>query len=194
MAGGGHRAEHGGAIVVGGSPGGGCRFRAGGSDATEVAWASRSGRAGCQRRGNNPLERHRYHRLAPAMVLVEPLHGLTFALLHPACMQMLFVIIPRALAATDRATYGAVAVGAMSAILSLVSGPLDGVFGARAFWAMALHCAPRCRSRLRCAGSRSMHPGRSRSNRYLGSREPAERSRHCGNGNADAHRWLAIRH
>jgi hypothetical protein len=128
------------------------------------------------------------------MVLVEPLHGLTFALLHLACMQMLFVIIPRALAATDRATYGAVAVGAMSAILSLVSGPLDGVFGARAFWAMALHCAPRCRSRLRCAGSRSMHPGRSRSNRYLGSREPAERSRHCGNGNADAHRWLAIRH
>jgi PPP family 3-phenylpropionic acid transporter len=136
----GHRAEHSGAIVVGGSPGGGCRFRAGGSNATEVAWVSRGGRAGCQR-GNNPLDRHRCHRLAPAMVLVEPLHGLTFALLHLACMQMLSVIIPPALTPTAQAIYGAVAVGAMSAILSLVSGPLYGARGARAFWAMALLCA-----------------------------------------------------
>jgi hypothetical protein len=65
------------------------------------------------------------------MVLVEPLHGLTFALLLRACMQILFVIIPRALAATAQAIYGAVAVGAMSAFLSLVSGPLYGAFGAR---------------------------------------------------------------
>jgi MFS_1 like family len=61
---GGHRAGRGGAIVVRGGAGGGCRFRGGGSDATEVAWASRRGRAGCQC-GNSPLERHRYHRLAP---------------------------------------------------------------------------------------------------------------------------------
>jgi MFS transporter, PPP family, 3-phenylpropionic acid transporter len=74
----------------------------------------------------------------PAMVLVEPLHGLTFALLHLACMQMLSVIIPPALAATAQAIYGTVAVGAMSAILSLLSSPLYGAFGARAFWAMAL--------------------------------------------------------
>jgi PPP family 3-phenylpropionic acid transporter len=77
----------------------------------------------------------------PAMVLVEPLHGLTFALLHLACMQMLSVIVPPALAATAQAIYGTVAVGAMTAILSLVSGPLYGAFGARAFWAMALLCA-----------------------------------------------------
>jgi PPP family 3-phenylpropionic acid transporter len=75
------------------------------------------------------------------MVLVEPLHGLTFALLHLACMQMLSVIIPPALTPTAQAIYGAVAVGAMSAILSLVSGPLYGARGARAFWAMALLCA-----------------------------------------------------
>ena len=67
----------------------------------------------------------------PAMVLVEPLHGLTFALLHLACMQMLFLIIPPALAATAQAIYGRVAVGAMSAILTLASGPLYGAFGAR---------------------------------------------------------------
>ena len=77
----------------------------------------------------------------PAMVLVEPLHGLTFALLHLACMQMLSVIIPQTLAATAQAVYGTVAVGAMSAILSLVSGPLYGSLGPRAFWVMAFLCA-----------------------------------------------------
>ncbi len=45
---------------------------------------------------------------------VEPSHGLTFALLHLACMQMLSVVAPRALAATAQAIYGGVAVGTMT--------------------------------------------------------------------------------
>jgi MFS transporter, PPP family, 3-phenylpropionic acid transporter len=65
----------------------------------------------------------------PAMVLVEPLHGLTFALLHLACMQMLSVVVPLALAATAQAIYGGVAVGTMTAIITLVSGPLYGALG-----------------------------------------------------------------
>jgi PPP family 3-phenylpropionic acid transporter len=77
----------------------------------------------------------------PAMVLVEPLHGLTFALLHLACMQMLSMVVPPALAATAQAIYGAVAVGTMTAIVTLVSGPLYGALGPRAFWVMALLCA-----------------------------------------------------
>ena len=77
----------------------------------------------------------------PAMVLVEPLHGLTFALLHLACMQMLSVVAPPALAATAQGIYGGVAVGTMTAIMTLVSGPLYGAFGPRAFWVMALLCA-----------------------------------------------------
>jgi PPP family 3-phenylpropionic acid transporter len=77
----------------------------------------------------------------PAMVLVEPLHGLTFALLHLACMQMLSVVAPSALAATAQGIYGGVAVGTMTAIMTLVSGPLYGAFGPRAFWFMALLCA-----------------------------------------------------
>jgi MFS transporter, PPP family, 3-phenylpropionic acid transporter len=77
----------------------------------------------------------------PAMVLVEPLHGLTFALLHLACMQMLSVVAPPALAATAQGIYGGVAVGTMTAIMTLVSGPLYGAFGPRAFWFMALLCA-----------------------------------------------------
>jgi PPP family 3-phenylpropionic acid transporter len=77
----------------------------------------------------------------PAMVLVEPLHGLTFALLHLACMKMLSVIVPPAMAATAQAIYGGVAVGTMTAIVTLVSGPLYGALGPRAFWFMALLCA-----------------------------------------------------
>ena len=77
----------------------------------------------------------------PAMALVEPLHGLTFALLHLACMQMLSVVVPPALAATAQAIYGGIAVGTMTAIMTLVSGPLYGAFGPRAFWFMALLCA-----------------------------------------------------
>jgi PPP family 3-phenylpropionic acid transporter len=77
----------------------------------------------------------------PAMALVEPLHGLTFALLHLGCMQMLSVVVPPALAATAQAIYGGVAVGTMTAIITLVSGPLYGALGPRAFWFMALLCA-----------------------------------------------------
>jgi PPP family 3-phenylpropionic acid transporter len=77
----------------------------------------------------------------PAMALVEPLHGLTFALLHLACMQMLSVVAPPALAATAQGIYGGVAVGTMTAIMTLVSGPLYGALGPRAFWVMALLCA-----------------------------------------------------
>jgi MFS transporter, PPP family, 3-phenylpropionic acid transporter len=75
------------------------------------------------------------------MALVEPLHGLTFALLHLACMQMLSVVVPPALAATAQGIYGGVAVGTMTAIMTLVSGPLYGALGPRAFWVMALLCA-----------------------------------------------------
>jgi MFS transporter, PPP family, 3-phenylpropionic acid transporter len=76
-----------------------------------------------------------------AMALVEPLHGLTFALLHLACMQMLSEVAPPALAATAQGIYGGVAVGTMTTIMTLVSGPLYGALGARAFWVMALLCA-----------------------------------------------------
>jgi PPP family 3-phenylpropionic acid transporter len=77
----------------------------------------------------------------PAMAIVEPLHGLTFALLHLACMQMLSVVAPPALAATAQGIYGGLAVGTMTAIMTLVSGPLYGALGPRAFWVMALLCA-----------------------------------------------------
>jgi len=77
----------------------------------------------------------------PAMVLTEPLHGLTFALLHLTCMKLIAETVPAHLAATAQAVYGTVAVGAMSALLTLVSGQLYGAYGPGAFWAMAALCA-----------------------------------------------------
>ena len=75
------------------------------------------------------------------MALVEPLHGLTFALLHLACMEVIGRIVPIALAATAQAVYATLAVGGTAAMVTLASGPLYGQFGAGAFWVMALLCA-----------------------------------------------------
>jgi PPP family 3-phenylpropionic acid transporter len=75
-----------------------------------------------------------------AMALVEPLHGLTFALLHLACMRVLAVIVPPALAGTAQAIYGTLGIGATSAVLTLASGTLYANFGAAGFWAMAALC------------------------------------------------------
>lgn len=77
----------------------------------------------------------------PAMALIEPLHGLTFALLHLACMRLMGRFVPAYLAATAQAFYTTVAVGATTAVLTLASGPLYQAFGARSFWVMALLCA-----------------------------------------------------
>jgi PPP family 3-phenylpropionic acid transporter len=76
-----------------------------------------------------------------AVALVEPLHGLTFALFHLACMQLIAATVPRYLAATAQALYATVAVGASGALLTIASGPLFTWLGGQAFWAMAILCA-----------------------------------------------------
>ena len=76
-----------------------------------------------------------------ALALVQPLHGLTFALLHLACMRQLGEIVPPSLAATAQAIYGTLAVGAVTSALTLVSGPLYGRFGGGGFALMAGLCA-----------------------------------------------------
>jgi PPP family 3-phenylpropionic acid transporter len=77
----------------------------------------------------------------PAVALMQPLHGLTFALQHLAAMRLLALIVPPHLAATALTLYGTVAIGAATALLTLASGALYGRFGAAAFWAMAALCA-----------------------------------------------------
>lgn len=75
-----------------------------------------------------------------ALALVQPLHGITFALLHLACMRLLSRIVPNGLEGTAQAIYGTVGIGAASALLTLLSGALYGRFGAQGFWGMALLC------------------------------------------------------
>ena len=77
----------------------------------------------------------------PALAAIEPLHGLTFALLHLTCMRLLAGCVPRHLAATALTLYGTVGIGAPATLLTLASGPLYAHFGAHGFWVMAALCA-----------------------------------------------------
>jgi PPP family 3-phenylpropionic acid transporter len=76
-----------------------------------------------------------------AVALVQPLHGLTFALFHLACMRVLARTVPPGFEGTAQALYATVGVGAASALLTLASGSLYGSLGAQAFWFMAALCA-----------------------------------------------------
>jgi PPP family 3-phenylpropionic acid transporter len=75
-----------------------------------------------------------------ALALIQPLHGITFALLHLACMRLLAEAVPDALAATAQAIYGTVGVGAATALLTVISGLLYANLGSAAFAVMSLLC------------------------------------------------------
>jgi MFS transporter, PPP family, 3-phenylpropionic acid transporter len=90
-----------------------------------------------------------------ALALVQPLHGLTFAALHLACMRLIVAIVPQHLAATAQAMYAVGAV-ATTALLTLASGRLYASFGARGFLVMALLCAAAAPLALRL---RAVRPG-----------------------------------
>jgi PPP family 3-phenylpropionic acid transporter len=75
------------------------------------------------------------------LMLAEPLHGLSFALLHLASMRVIGRVVPVHLAATAQAVYGTLAVGASTAILTIASGSLYAWLGGHGFWVMAMLCA-----------------------------------------------------
>ncbi|MCJ2124008.1 MFS transporter [Methylobacterium sp. J-077] len=77
----------------------------------------------------------------PVLAFVQPLHGLTFALLHLANMRLIASVVPERLAATAQTLYGTLGLGVASAVLTATAGFLYGAFGAGAFWAMAALCA-----------------------------------------------------
>ena len=76
-----------------------------------------------------------------ALALVQPLHGITFALLHLACMRLIARTVPHGLEGTAQAIYGTVGIGTATALLILVSGVLYARLGAQGFWVMATLCA-----------------------------------------------------
>jgi PPP family 3-phenylpropionic acid transporter len=75
-----------------------------------------------------------------ALALVQPLHGITFAALHLACMRIIVAIVPQRLGATAQAMY-ALGAAATTALLTAASGRLYAGLGAHAFLVMALLCA-----------------------------------------------------
>jgi PPP family 3-phenylpropionic acid transporter len=75
-----------------------------------------------------------------ALAAVQPLHGITFALLHLACMRLIARIVPPGLEGTAQAIYGTVGIGAATALLTLLSGALYARLGAQGFWVMAGLC------------------------------------------------------
>ena len=71
--------------------------------------------------------------------IVQPLHGLTFALLHLACMRIMGTAVPIHLSATAQTLY-ALGSGLVSAVLTALSGTLYAAYGGAAFFLMALLC------------------------------------------------------
>ena len=86
--------------------------------------------------------RHPRRRRAPQAIepAVQPLHGLTFALLHLACMRLIVQVVPIRLAATAQSIYGTLCVGLATALLTLASGLLYAQMGGHAFLVMAALC------------------------------------------------------
>jgi MFS transporter, PPP family, 3-phenylpropionic acid transporter len=76
-----------------------------------------------------------------ALALVQPLHGMTFALLHLACMRLIAEVVPAGLEATAQAVYATVGIGAATALLTFLSGLLYARAGAQGFWVMCALCA-----------------------------------------------------
>ena len=73
------------------------------------------------------------------LALVQPLHGVTFALLHLACMRLIGRIAPAGLEGTAQALYGT-GIGAASAAVMMSSGALYAELRGAAFWIMSMVC------------------------------------------------------
>ncbi|WP_128945050.1 MFS transporter [Bradyrhizobium zhanjiangense] len=72
--------------------------------------------------------------------IIQPLHGLTFALLHLACMRMMRTLVAPSVAATAQALY-AFGSGVVTAALTFASGALYVSWAGAAFFPMAALCA-----------------------------------------------------
>jgi PPP family 3-phenylpropionic acid transporter len=75
-----------------------------------------------------------------ALALVQPLHGITFALLHLACMRLIARTVPDGLEGTAQAIYATLGIGAATALITFVSGIIYSGLGAQGFFVMAALC------------------------------------------------------
>jgi PPP family 3-phenylpropionic acid transporter len=75
----------------------------------------------------------------PPVIFAQALHALTFGAMHLAAIKLLQERVPGSLGGTAQTLLGA-AVGAMTTLLTLASGPGYAALGAGIFWAMAGLC------------------------------------------------------
>ena len=73
------------------------------------------------------------------LALLQPMHGLTFALLHLVCMRILGNLVSSGVAATAQALY-ALGAGILTAALTSLSGTLYADYGGRTFLLMSALC------------------------------------------------------
>jgi MFS transporter, PPP family, 3-phenylpropionic acid transporter len=74
------------------------------------------------------------------LAVIQPLHGLTFALFHLAAIQLIVAVAPVRLAATAQAIYGTLCIGLAISLLTFVSGLLYARCGGEAFLFMTALC------------------------------------------------------
>lgn len=72
------------------------------------------------------------------LMAVQPLHGLTFALLHLACMDIIARSVPSRMFGTAQGLYATMGAGVSSVIVTALAGVLYGRMGGGAFWVMAV--------------------------------------------------------
>ena len=71
------------------------------------------------------------------LVLVQPLHAMTFAMQHLSAMLVLSRFVPAERAATAQALHAALGFGAPTGVMMLVSGWVYARYGGAVFWVMA---------------------------------------------------------
>jgi PPP family 3-phenylpropionic acid transporter len=80
----------------------------------------------------------------PALVLIQPLHALTFAAAHLGAMHYIAGAVPHAQAGTAQSLYNAVVGGVGLGLASLAAGALYGAWGGGAYLAMAAMAGAGC--------------------------------------------------
>jgi PPP family 3-phenylpropionic acid transporter len=93
------------------------------------------------------------------LALLQSLHGLTFALLHLACMRVIGDVVPSGAAATAQALY-AFGAGIVTAALMALSGTLYADYGGPTFLLMAALCAVSLPVAWRGLATGAQQPGR----------------------------------
>lgn len=94
----------------------------------------------------------------PALLLAQPLHGLTYAAQHLAAMAVLARVVSPDQAATAQSLHAALGAGAWTAGLMLVSGPVYGAWGGAGFWLMAAVSAAAVPLALGLGGRPALRP------------------------------------